>query len=110
MWTDAHEYLSALSSPLGSLATDQGLLELEGSTNHFAHLVRAIVGQQLSTSAAATIGGRVLEAVGGAPRAAARRTRTAGITGARGRRWRVRRVAHGLEELVRDARHRLFLV
>ena len=65
MWADAHEYLSALSSPLGSLVTNQGLLELEGSTNHFAHLVRAIVGQQLSTSAAATIGGRVLESVGG---------------------------------------------
>ena len=44
MWADAHDYLSALSSPLGSLVTDQGLLELEGSTNHFAHLVRAIVG------------------------------------------------------------------
>lgn len=65
MWSDAHEYLSALPSPLGSLITSQGLIELKRSTNHFSHLVRAIVGQQLSTRAAATIGGRVLNAVGG---------------------------------------------
>lgn len=65
MWTDAHEILSALPSPLGPLVTSQGLIELERSTNHFAHIVRAIVGQQLSTRAAATIGCRVLEAVGG---------------------------------------------
>ena len=65
MWTDAHEYLSALPSPIGPLVTAQGVIELERSTNHFAHLVRAILGQQLSTRAAATIGGRVLEAVGG---------------------------------------------
>ena len=65
MWTDAHEILSALPSPLGPLVTSQGLIELERSTNHFAHIVRAIVGQQLSTRATATIGCRVLEAVGG---------------------------------------------
>ncbi len=65
MWRESHVYLSALSSPLGALVTVHGLIELERSMNRFAHLVRAIVGQQLSTRAAAIISGRVLAAVGG---------------------------------------------
>lgn len=68
----AHDQLAASDPKLARLIEhiDHGRIEsrlAERTTNRFEALVRIVVGQQVSTAAARTIWGRVLDAYGGPP-------------------------------------------
>ncbi len=51
---------------MAALAARQGIVTRSVSREHFSRLVRAICGQQISTKAAMSIYGRVVDAAGGA--------------------------------------------
>src|SRR5262249_3964070 len=70
--SDDDEYLRRADHVLSGLIDDGGPIDPEtdrrGSrTDAFEAIARAIVGQQLSTKAAATIWGRVIDVAGGTP-------------------------------------------
>jgi DNA-3-methyladenine glycosylase II len=62
--SDAVVYLSACDATLARLIADVGPLAIELRDDRFIALARAIVGQQLSVAAAATIWGRVVALLG----------------------------------------------
>ena len=62
----AHAHLVAHADPvMAALARERGPVTRPQSREYFARLARAIVGQQISTKAAASIYGRVVERAGG---------------------------------------------
>lgn len=63
-WTDALAHLSASDARLADLIERVGPCLLRPRKDRFGVLVRAIVGQQISTRAAETIAGRLLEKTG----------------------------------------------
>jgi DNA-3-methyladenine glycosylase II len=66
-WTlEAHAHLLRADAPLASLAREYGPISRELTRDYFGRLVRAIVGQQISGKAAASIYGRLAERVDGA--------------------------------------------
>jgi DNA-3-methyladenine glycosylase II len=62
MSEDAFEHLRT-DSELGPVVEEHGALELEPAEDHFERLVRSIVSQQVSTSAATAIRKRLYDAV-----------------------------------------------
>ena len=71
MWIDAHRHLLETPGPLAALVAAHGLLARVPQTDRSRALVWAIVGQQLSTRAAATIRSRLDERIGRGPLATA---------------------------------------
>lgn len=67
VWIDAHRHLSGTSGPLATVVRSQGLIARDHQSDRVRALVWAIVGQQLSTRAAATIRKRLDERLGPGP-------------------------------------------
>jgi len=65
--TAAHQHLLAADAPMANLARRQGSVVRSVTGEHFPRLVRAIVGQQISVKAAASIYGRLAAATGEPP-------------------------------------------
>jgi DNA-3-methyladenine glycosylase II len=59
----ATRHLGRQDATMKSVIAAVGLCKLEPAPDHFSVLVRSIIGQQISTKAAASIAGRLLEAV-----------------------------------------------
>ena len=71
MWIDAHRHLLRTPGPLATLVASHGLIARAPQVDRVRALVWAIVGQQLSTRAAATIRSRLDERLGPGPLATA---------------------------------------
>jgi len=72
----AHQHLLMTDGPMAGLAQRQGSVVRSVSGEHFPRLIRAIVGQQISVKAAASIYGRLATVTGEPPTPAALASQT----------------------------------